>query len=451
MTATIADVVRIRCVADIDGTPRRADIALPAQLPLAELLPDLVQLLHPDAEPGIRWTLLTERGTALPLSDTALEAGLKPGQRITLTQSVFTPPPAHITDAAALLSADKELIASAKSDLWVGASIALLSTVAVSAWWLLAAPVSALFAALIATGMALVCAVFAAAAHYFRSISSVFTNVVVLQTIAFSAVAAVLFVDAQWQWQLAAAGATTTAFALAATVLLPAARRVSCALATFAGPAIAVALLSQAGLSLVSAAAALLAVALLGLVLTPSAAVSFSGIHIPEVPAAGEPLDSTDRRQQPEVVVQVAARAAALFDGLITGWMLVITATAVAIALGRSSWWTLALLLTAAVACAVQSRGQARMLPGFSLAFGATALAAGACYIALHLGAWWLAIPVLLLLLAAMPMSVGVQLWRTPSPAARRTLELVEAASLGVAIPLAIVVSGLVEFIRGLG
>lgn len=453
MTATLlpASVVRIRCVTDIDGHLRRADIALPAQLPLAEILPDLVQLLHPDAPPGVRWQLLSERGTALPMSDTALEAGLRPGERITLTQSVFTPPPAHITDAAALLADSSAQHTDGASDVWAGAAITVLTSVAVAGWWLWSPPVGDAITALIAVGTAAISMILAAAGQRFPAVPALFTTVVVVQALMFAAVGAVLFVGAQWEWQTAAATTTTAALALVAAIMLPEARRLACAVVIASVATVAFTALLLAGLAAPSAAAACLAVALLGIVLTPSAAVSLSGIHIPDVPAAGEELSKADRRQSPEVVVRVADRAAALFDGGIAGWMLVVAGCGGVIALTRPSWWTLALVATSAVACAIQSRGQARLLPGFSLAFGATVLAGAGCLIATSLGAWYVVAPVLLALLAAMPISFGVQLWRTPSPAARRTLELVESACLGAAIPLATVVSGLVALVRGLG
>src|SRR5215472_987175 len=126
----------------IAGPERRADLILPANVPLADLVPDIAQILGVAIGPdqAIRQPrLYTPIGTALNPDQSLAEQGVNDGALLLLRDAAESPPPPVVEDLA-------ETVAGAvdgRLDGWTGASGRQLAAL-MSGVWLVAASASLL-------------------------------------------------------------------------------------------------------------------------------------------------------------------------------------------------------------------------------------------------------------------------------------------------------------------
>jgi type VII secretion integral membrane protein EccD len=83
------------------GSRRRIDVSLPASVPVAELLADLVHMLdeRSDGVPA-RWTLAKVGGRALDLEQSLADQGVTSGAMLFLQDATAAPPPPAVDDFA---------------------------------------------------------------------------------------------------------------------------------------------------------------------------------------------------------------------------------------------------------------------------------------------------------------------------------------------------------------
>ncbi|MFD4246659.1 type VII secretion integral membrane protein EccD [Streptomyces sp. NPDC058525] len=105
-TTSRAQLSRVTLV----GERRRADVVLPSDTPIGQLLPDILQLLDDRAatRPLTR-QLITSDGSALPHESTLASAGIADGAVLRLVRSHSAPPAPVVHDVTDLVSDDLDL------------------------------------------------------------------------------------------------------------------------------------------------------------------------------------------------------------------------------------------------------------------------------------------------------------------------------------------------------
>ena len=126
----------------IAGPERRADLVLPANVPLADLMPDIAQILGVAIGPdqAVRQPrLYTPIGTALNPDQSLAEQGVNDGALLLLRDAAEAPPPPVVEDLAETVAG----VVDGRLDRWAGASGRQLAAL-MSGVWLVAASASLL-------------------------------------------------------------------------------------------------------------------------------------------------------------------------------------------------------------------------------------------------------------------------------------------------------------------
>lgn len=437
---------------------RRADLAVPADLPVAELVPMLLDLLGTGPVEPVPWQLSSAAGAVLAPAATLDDLGVLDGDVLRL-RPVTPAPPAPLLDdpVDALARAGEGPAAPTTSGhrFRTGMVVALAAAAAAllggvrSAGPSGALPVVA--AVLLAAAVALAGVVVAARrAHDDAGLGRARTAVLAaLPPAAAAGWVALPGPVGAGHVLLAAAAVGTVAAAgqvavrvvtpmLVATVLAAAASVLGglAGLLTGAGPA---------AVGAVAAAAAIAAGPLL-----PRLAVRLAGLPRPVVPAdAAELVGAGGPGMPPEELADRAELARGLLVGAIAGTTVVAAAGAVLAA--SVGWVGLLLGVVVAVVLGLRSRGVTDPAAVRSLHAGAVVAALGVALPAALVGgsAARIGVAAGLLVGAALVATSARPVERHPSPVLRRAVDLVEMGLVALALPLALGAAGLYALVHG--
>ncbi len=440
-------------------TPRgRVDLALPADVPVAELVPMVLELIGEPSGPDSRgpapvpqpWQLSGPAGGPLPPEATLDELGVLDGELLHLgPRSSVVAAPVFDDPADALAAAVRD---GGSAGTWrpgpvaapavVTAAAALLGSVRESP---VALVVAAAVVAVVGAGVALL------HARRVAGDDPASAGSAALCAIAPAAAAGVLVLPGPLGAGQLLLGAL--AAGLAAAAGLAVLRRIAPPLlaAAVVAPALVVATVVRLGAvaPVGAVAAGLVAVALAAGPVLPRAALRVAGMPAPVVPTDLEEIARADTAVLPAPeLARRADLARGLFSGISAGTALLAAGGAV-VAAADGGWAgatlaavTVAVLLLRARAFAED--GPARVLTGAAVA---TAVGAGVLAAVEHgpivrlLTAAGLGLGVLVAVRAA-----GTQL----SPVGRRTLDVLELILTAAAIPAALAAMGLFALVRGL-
>ena len=450
----VAATIRVRVdFLPPDGAAGRADVVVPADAPVAEVLPELLDVFGAAPAPGASWRVRLPDGSDADPERGLAAAGVRAGDRLSIVDDPGPVPAALVTDIADALAESVPGVGVA--DGWAGRTVTAAGALAVVAAALHMSATDAVLAAGVLGVCAAACALgLRIALRRGAAAPTVLLAAILLIGVSAAAGAAVTGVGAGGDWRFLAGLVPGLAVASVAVFLLRPRQRALAGATAAAGAGgvaatvftgIAAAVTSASGS--VPAAAAVLAAALVALTLAPGLCVAAAGVRVPRIPAAGEPFPEDPDPTAPVTVI--AHRAGRLLDGAtaaVAGFLVVSGGAVVAAA--DTSWTAPALVAAVVVVCVIQSRGHARTVPSGALTVAAAALLMVLAWAQWDAGRW----PLALLVLA--PVLAGVALPAVPanrvSPTARRALELVEAVALAVSLPLAAAVAGLPDVVGGL-
>jgi type VII secretion integral membrane protein EccD len=442
-------------------SPRhRVDVALPVDVPVAELVPMVLELVgEPErARAGLPrpWRLSGVAGGPLPAAATLDELGVLDGELLRLGPAAPVPAAPVFDDPVDALAAGAQALGPREHRF---EALAALVVVAAATALLAAAGPGAVAAALLA-GAAAVAAVTGAAKLVQREDVDRAVVHALARNVALGGVA--LAAAAGWN-ALPAAPVTgpLMAAAVAAGVAAATAQLVLRVVAPTLVAAGVIAVVSavvvtavRLGVSPVAAATAAAAFAIVGTPLLPRVAIRLAGLPRPVVPADGSELTGDDAQLSAAELAERGDLARGYLAGL-TGGAAVTAAAGAVLAASGGGWsgpvfagiTTVVLLLrargyadpaparTALAAAVVTSVGLA-----FALTEPAFSLAPAACVVLL-VGA---AVGVITLDAAARGKRVAL------SPVARRLIDLTEGLLVAVSVPLALAAMDLFRAVRGL-
>ncbi|OSY41020.1 MULTISPECIES: type VII secretion integral membrane protein EccD [Pseudonocardia] len=432
-------------------TPRgRADLALPADVPVAELVPMVRELVGGPVHTGVPevWRFTGPAGGPLPADATLDELRVRDGELLHLGPARPAPAPPVFDDAAeAVAHAVGEARDRSAPGRRGGLCAALLSTVAGCAVLsTVAGPVRPLAAA-----AAAVMAVAALAVAHRCARSEPGTGAAAaLCAVPAAATAGLLLAPGPpgaGALLLAAAGAVITA--AVAQVIARAVSPVLLAIAV-AGTGTALAALARLLLDApAGAVAAGLAAPALALgPLLPRLALRLAGMPAPPVPADAGELAAAERMPPGDTLAVRAGLARGLYAGVLAGTAVPAAGAAVVATVTGGVAGCVLLAVTAAVLL-MRARALAEPVPAQVLAGTAVlAVAVAAVPAALAFGPVPRLVAGAALLLAT---AIGAMALRTtPSPPARRALDIAELVLTAAAIPASLAAMGLFSLVRGL-
>lgn len=451
--------VRIDAVHTPESTNRtHADLALPTDVAIAALLPDILQIFDIDIAdyPMARWQLRTAAGTILRADDTLVASGIAPGSRLIVINDPGPIPQPRIFDAADAIADNTYADGIGTADLIVGCVAALLATMAVAAASLsLSSTDITLGAAVSFIGLLAVAGCLRIA--MIRSARAAILLTLEVQVLILVVSFALSFVGLEldrilFQWPPTAAIAAGFAVTGLVFLLVDGNHRITCTVgAASLGLAVPCGIYSAITTLLrepSQAAAVSVAGAVILILLAPSVAIKAAGIRVPKIPAAGESFDDT---ATPTTPPQAPRRAGWLLDGGIVGGTAgLITFTLVALISdsGDNRRWLLAMAVAIIIFSAVHSRGQARKVASTANALTALSVAVTVAMQQWFVGTWPVAATIIV------PMLAGTALSALPatriSPTTRRFAELTEACAIAVILPIAAIIAELPEFVGGL-
>jgi type VII secretion integral membrane protein EccD len=446
----------------------RVDVALPADVPIAELVPMVLELVGEPAR-GARpepWRLSGAAGGPLPAAATLGELGVLDGDLLRIAPDAAPPAPPVFDDPVDALAATAG--AARAGDRRFRAAAVLAVAVAAGA---VLAGVAGPGGTLLATAAAVVAVVHAgrlARRAELRieggtaggtgeddplRLAAVTAAVAAVPLAAAAGVAALPGSSAAAQLLLAvvAAGSTAAAAQIVLRVVAPALVGVVVA-AVPVGLAAVAAL--RFGVTPPAAAAGLVALALAAVPLLPRAALRLAGLPRPLVPADGEELVDADTGPDllpPDELAERADLARGYLAGL-TGGCAALAAVA-ALPAATATGWTGPVLAGVTVAVlGLRARSYADPAPARITLVSAIAAGIGlAALFALQAGAGGRAAVAAGLLAAAAAGAVTIT--RTGpigSPVTRRAIDLLEGLLVAVAVPLALGAMNLFGLVRGL-
>ena len=444
----------------------RADVALPVDVPVADLVPMLMELLGEQGDPArpVPWRLTGPTGGAPAPGATLDEIGVLDGELLRLGPAASPPPAPVFDDPVDALAALTARPAEARRP---GRRV-IVPAVAVPVGALLLAGAGTTgytWAAVTLAGAAALAAIVWAALLGRRAndrgggppTSRAAALVPALYAVPLAAAAgwAALPGPAGAASLLAAAVAAGTAAALAQVAV----RTVVPALVGASVAAVATATAAVARLQFEVAipviAAAVAAAALCTGPVLPRLTLRLSGLPRPVVATDAAGLVAADTGPDVLPPTELAARgglARAQLAGLSGGCAVVAATAAPLAATGGWAGWTGPALATA-VAAVLLMRARGFADPAIALVHLSAGSAAGAALIGLgavaagpagHLGG-------ALILLGAAGITIATAgATAAGSPVARRTVELVEGVLTAAAVPLALAAAGVFDLVRGL-
>ncbi|MGL6236511.1 MAG: type VII secretion integral membrane protein EccD [Segniliparus sp.] len=452
------------------GDGKLADVALPTDLPLREIVPATRRLVAPGpadegtaAAGGRRLSLAPLGGAPFSLDATLDAVGIVDGDVLVLQPLPAGPAAASVVedvaDAAALAGARIGPEWSADVVQRIASSTAvvflLLAAIVATAWWRHGGGVPARCA------LGAVAAVAVAASLFARSRAPravVALSVAALLAVVCAAAAAVPGVFGAPHVLLAAAAAAAWS---ALCVLLPARRGAAPrAVAFFAGTAafaLAVLIVSAArvlgGLSSPGAQCALILFGLAATVAAPSLSVLLARLPLPDLPAPGDPLPAPAEEGVLAGLPRKARFAASLHTGVVAGATLALVVGAVGLPGAAPGAWGTYVALAALAATALRARVPAAVAakawlvtaPALACVLGAAGSArAGAWPLALAMVAALGVVAAIWLVVAARPKLADPEGYSLP---VRRVVSLVALALDASLIPAMAYVCGVFQWV----
>ncbi|MBO0820419.1 MAG: type VII secretion integral membrane protein EccD [Nocardiopsaceae bacterium] len=446
------------------GPHRRVDIALPTNVPFADLFPTVARFCGLDQdelvkEPG-GWVMQRLGQPPFGLSATPESEGLYDGEMIYLRPKSVEMPQmesddiadeiASVHDGAGRWSpedAPKLAVGAAATALVAGAIMLAFS----GPHWTLPAVVSGVVALVLLTASV---AVSRAAGRAVAAITLGCTSLPYAFLAGLSGVAAAQHEVAASMFLRGTALGTLAGFALVVVAAIIAAAGVArglpaffgLALAGFFGAVAAVITYADPTVSPAGAAALVTIPALAVAPVLPPIAFRFAGLSMPRVPATADDLRN-DALLAPQSDVKARAVVA---DHIVTGAVagMALTCVGAEVALGFGRDWLAALTL-AVLACAMLL--QSRMFRG---RVQRLALLCGG-----YAGLAWLAIAYphvvnVLALIVGASLVVGIGSWlpeHRPSPFWGRAADIMDTLLIVALIPLSLGVAGVLTFLHGIG
>ncbi|MBP2365825.1 type VII secretion integral membrane protein EccD [Pseudonocardia parietis] len=436
-------------------TPRgRADLALPADVVLAELVPMVRELVGRAGTTGVpqAWRFSGSGGGPLPPDRTLDELRVHDGELLHLGPARPVPAPPVLDDAAeAVAHTVREAGEGSGAAGWAGPAAAVLGTTGACAVLStvdgplrLAAVATAAAGALIALVVARRCTASGGAADARTATGAALCAVPAAATAGLLALPAPAGAGALL---LAAAGAGCAAAAGQAI-----ARAVSPVLLAVAMACTGTALAALARLLLDApvgaVAAGLAAPALAAGPLLPRLALRLAGIPAPDVPADAGGLPGAEQVLPGDVLAARARLARGLHSGTLAGTAVPAVGGA-AVAAATGGWTGAVLLAVTATVLLLRARALVEPVPARVLAGTAVvAVVSVAVPVALTVEA-----PVRIGVAAGLLLAVaaGAATARArPSPPTRRALDVLELVLTAAAIPAALAAMGLFGLVRGL-
>jgi len=441
---------------------RRVDVALPADVPVAELVPMVLDLVG-EPGPGARrpepWRLSGAAGGPLPPGATLVELGVLDGELLRIAPDAPPPAPPVFDDPVDALAAT----AGATPAGGFGFGPVAVLVPAVAAAVLLAGArgsAAAGFAALLAALTAVAAVAYAVRlARMPGDPAALQVRLDAARTIALVAVPAAA--AAGW---VALSGAPATSLVLAAAAAGTAAAVAQVALRVVAPSLVGVvvaaglvtagALAVRFGVAPTASAAAVGAVAVVAGPLLPRAALRLAGLPRPVVPAdAGELVDADEGPDllPPDELVERTDLARGYLAGLAGGCAGAAAAGAVIAAAG-GGWAGPAFAGVTVVVLVLRARSFVDPDPARTLLGCAVAAGIGlATVVVTQAGQWGRLAAGAALLLAVAGGAVATGRTRpVASPVSRRAVDLLEGALVAAALPLAFGAMDLYRLVRGL-
>ncbi|WP_347956700.1 type VII secretion integral membrane protein EccD [Gordonia aichiensis] len=475
------ELVRI----SILGTDRQLDVGLPATVPIAALMPDILAALRlpmPDHAAPQRWTLARIDGVRLAPDDSLARCGVLDGDLLIVRADRPGPRSALVDDVAdgvAALLADDRAGWSADSSRLVGYAVFLLATMVAipAARWTAAAGERPAAAALTGVGAAVALGVALAGARL--RLDPRTTAVLAVGGCLLAAAAASLAVEAPAGAQVtlaALAAGTCAVIGHRATALVPAVP--AAFVATAIPAAVAGTLSAVSGLSVGQVAAVTAALGVLTMLTAPRSAIAAGRLPLPAVPTtppvpsadAAAPVDGIGALPLPSndplaaiadlalgdthALARRARLTASLLTGLLVGAVITVGAsTVIAAATAHGSAVTLVFCACAVAALSARGRTHTDRLQSAVLVGGAglTALAAVLAVLLAGSGPGPLTILIAVIVAGTAALLLGtVAAGASYSPPAVRAAEIVEYAVLIALIPLLLWVLEVYQTVREL-
>lgn len=457
----LGELIRVRIDAAHlpESTDRsHADLALPTNIAVAALLPDLLQIFNIDIAdfPLVTWQLRTATGQILRADDTLVDAGITHGDRLVVINDPGPIPGPRIFDAADAIADTTYTDGIGTADVIVGCTAALIATVSVAAASLSLGSTDITLGAAVSF-VALLVVAGCLRIGLVRNVRAAIICTLEIQVLVLVVSFALSFVGLELSRILAAwppTAALAAGFAVTGLVflLVDGNTRITCTIgAASLGLSIPCGIYSAtiAALQQPSHAGAVSAAsALILLLMAPSLAIKAAGIRVPKIPAAGESFDDS---ATPTTPAHAPRRAGWLLDGIIVaGAATLTTFTLVALLSdsGDNRRWLLAMAAAIIIFSAVHSRGQARKVTSTANALTALSVAVTVAMQQWFAGNWPIAAAIVV------PMLAGTALSALPatriSPTTRRFAELTEACAIAVILPIAAIIAGLPELVGGL-
>jgi len=437
------------CRITVVGPARRADLTLPADVAVAELIPELVQLLDgdqpADAAPR-RWALLRVGGGELDPEASLGSQAVLDGAMLFLRNASAPPQPPVVEDIVEAVAIAVEVrpgrwTAAGVTVLWTGLAAA---AVGAAAWTALGTPDAAVRAGLALGAVLLLVMAAGLVRAAGQAVAAAALGLAALPLWAVGGAALGALAGLGPAPQLAAAAAALLVGGLAAALAAPPAAAPGAAVALAALPlAVVVAAGAALGASAVQSAAVLAVVALAVGDQLPRVATLLAGLSAADRGGAG-----TDPALRARV-----DRAHRALAWLLAGMALTLTGALVVLALSDLplAW---ALCGTAALAAALRTRRfhfAAEVLPlALAALAGPLAVEVVAARWLRDQGAGGAAAAVALLLATAavaLAVALGAPRLAGSSPRRRRLLDLVQLAANLALVPLAVAVIGVFDLV----
>lgn len=444
----------------------RVDVALPADVPVAELVPMVLELMG-EPRPGRRpepWRLRGAAGGPLPAGATLAELGVLDGELLRIGPEAGAPAPPVFDDPVEALAATAGTAGTMGRRCTAAVTLALATAAAL----LLAATPDAAALRVVIAALAAAAAVgyagrLARAASTAADAQGEGTTDALLRGATTVAVAAVpLAAAAGWAAlpgasvaaHLLLAAATAGTLAAVAQVVL---RVVSPALVGVVVAAVPIGLAALAvlrfGADPAAAAAGVGAVGLAAGPLLPRFALRLAGLPRPVVPADGEELVEADAGPDllpPHELAERADLARGYLAGFAGGCALPAAVAAIPVA-ASGGWSGPAFAAVTVAVLALRGRTFADPAPARTLGVAAVVAGLGVAALLARSGPVGAVLAATALLAAA--GTVALRLSRTSpvaSPVSRRAVDLLEGLLVAASVPLAFTAMGLFGLVRGL-
>lgn len=472
------------------GGNTQLDVGLPAGLPIAALIPDLVAQItsrtparrdtdDPDGGEGRpydrqnRWTLSLVGQEAIAPNRSLSESGIRDGDLLVLRSTRTGESPAlfdDVVDAVARLNESRFASWSPVSARYAGFAVALVASVAAAvalgayrwtsdALWV--GGLSALGAVGLLTAATIV-------ARHYRDATS--AAVLAAAAMPLAAVTGMLLTPGRFGSAHLTLGCALTLVAAVVSYRLTAVGSALHSAVTTAaflvGCACAAELLLGASVPDVAAVAA--AVGLLVVALAPRATIMLAKLPLPPVPTAGAAIDTEDIEPKPTIEGIGAIGAMALpkadalerrsfvanayLTGIIAGTATVTAVAAVLAAAPLAGFAPKSAAFAAIVAVVLCLRGRSHSdlaQAAFLVAAGSAAMIALTTGLAVGAGSWPIIAFVLAMVIVAAALVLGVVAPRQEfSPVTRRAAEILEYLLVAVIVPLLLWILDLYRIVR---